>query len=75
MPLKCIHVSVNLASWYISNKLPLDLKSIGHVPKPHLFKVNFSLLLAQWLGQWVSHILYGINFLHLDEFFLEIFMN
>ena len=36
---------------HTSNKLLLDLKSIGHEPKLHLLKMSFSLLLAQQLGQ------------------------
>ena len=57
------------------NNHPLDLKPIDHKPKSHLLKVSFSFLLAQQLGQRVSHILYGVNSSHLDELLLEIFMN
>ena len=35
---------------HTSNKLPLDLKLIGHTPKIHLLKVSFDLLLAERLG-------------------------
>ena len=56
-----------------SNKLPLDLKSIGHIPKTYLLKVSFDLLLTGRLGQWVCHIQHGVESLHLDELLLEVF--
>ena len=59
---------------HTSNKLPFDLKSIGHKSEPHLLKISFNLLLAQCLCQWSSHILCGVDSLHLNEL-LEIFMN
>ena len=55
-----------------SNKLPLDLKPLGHIPKTHLLKMSFDLLLAERLGQWVRHILCEVDFLYLDKLFLEI---
>ena len=57
---------------HTSNNLPLALKSISHIPKPHLLKMGFSLLLAQRLRQWVNHIIPGVDSLHLDVSFLEI---
>ena len=35
---------------HTSNKLPLDFKPIGHIPKTHLLKVSFDLLLAKRFG-------------------------
>ena len=58
---------------HTSNKLSLDLKPIGRKPKTHLFKVSFSLLLAERLCQWIRYVLCGVNSLHLDELLLKIF--
>ena len=72
--MKLHNVSAN--NWllgYKSNKLPLDLKPIDHIPKTHLLKVSFDLLRTERLGQRIHHIQCGVNFLHLDEFFLEVF--
>ena len=59
---------------HVSNILSLDLKPIGHVPKIHLLKMSFDLLLAERLGRWVRHVLCGVNSLHFDELLLEVFM-
>ena len=67
-------MSVN--NWLVgqkSNKLPLDLKPIGHIPKTHLFKVSFDLLLAGRLSQWVQHIQHEVDSLPLDKLLLEVF--
>ena len=63
-------------NWFLghsSNKLSLDLKSIGHIPKTHLLKMSFDLLPIERLGQRVHHIQPGVNSLHLDELLLEVF--
>ena len=39
---------------------------IGYISKSHLLKVGFNLLLAQWLSQWVCHIVCGVHSLDLD---------
>ena len=57
---------------HTSNKLPLDLKLIGHIPKIDLLKVSFGLLLAKKLHQWIHHILHRVYSLYLDELLLEI---
>ena len=57
---------------HTSNNLPLLLKPISHMPKPHLLKMGFSLLLAKWLSEWVYHILHGVYSLYLDIFLLEV---
>ena len=59
---------------HTSNKLPLALRLIGHIPKSHLLKVSLSLLLAKRLCLWICHILYGVNSLHLDELLLDVFI-
>ena len=41
---KCQPILASMA--HISNKLSLDLKSIGYKSKSHLLKVGFDLLLA-----------------------------
>ena len=56
-----------------SNKLPHDLKSIGHILKTNLLKVRFGLLLAERLGQRIHHILDGVDSLFLDELLLRVF--
>ena len=61
--------------WFLghtSNKLLLALMSIGYKSKFHLLKMGFSLLLAQLLHQWVSHVVYGVDSLHFDISFLEV---
>ena len=67
------YVGQQLASRTQSNKLPLDLKSIGHILKIHLLKVSFDLLLVERLGQWIHHLLCGVDSLHLDELLLKVF--
>ena len=57
---------------HTSNKLPLDLMPIGYIFKSHLLKVGFDLLLAQWLSQWVCHIIYGVDSLDLDITLFEV---
>ena len=61
--------------WHLrhtSNKLPLDLMPIGYISKSHLLKVGFDLLLAQWLSQWVYHIVCGVDSLDLDITLFEV---
>ena len=43
------------------------------MPKTHLFKVSFDLLLIEKLDQQICHILYGVNSLYLEELLFEIF--
>ena len=57
---------------HTSNNLPLALKPISHIPKPHLLKVDFSLLLAKWFSQWVCHVIRGVYSLHIDVFLVEV---
>ena len=58
---------------YIFSKFLLDLKPIGHIPKIHLLKMSFNLLLAERLDQQIRYVMYGVNSLHLDKFFLKVF--
>ena len=62
-----------MALGYKSNKLSLDLKSIDHIPKIHLLKISFDLLLAERFGQQVCHIQCRVDSLHLNELLLEVF--
>ena len=48
---------------------------IGHISKSHLLKVGFDLLLAQWLSQWVCHIVCGVDSLDLDITLFEVIMD
>ena len=57
-----------------SNKLSLDLKSIGHISKIHLLKVSFDLLLTERLGQRVCHIQRRVDSLYLEEL-LKVFVH
>ena len=60
---------------HISNKLPLDLKSIGYKSKSHLLKVGFNLLLAQRLCEWIYRIVYGVDSLDLDIILFEVIVD
>ena len=60
---------------HTSNNLSLVLKLIGYKSKSHLLKVDFSLLLAKLLHQWVSHIVHGVYSLYLDILLFEIIID
>ena len=60
---------------YTSNNLSLILKSIGYKSKFHLLMMDFDLLLAQLLSQWVSYIVSDVNSLYLNVFLFEIIMD